>query len=284
MSRQKRPAFTSIELLVVIAIIAILAALIFAGVAAIRGKEMLSTTQIEISEMKAALENFKTRFGAYPPSSVQVGPNQNLCSPESRRILTTIWPSLDFNKAFGAEGWNLPGVVTLKGDQCLVLFLGGLHDARGCQGFSTSKVNPFRKLDPTEPDREQPFFKFKTARLYQRDASSPFYSYGDGFFKMTLNGAEQFPCYAYFAPRSGKYQDADCSNVLDAKGDYPQPYKDADGAYINKQSYQIVSSGKDMLWGKAQKWASGAGVIDAAGNGNSLDNISNFASGLLSGS
>jgi prepilin-type N-terminal cleavage/methylation domain-containing protein len=285
MSRQSRQGFTLVELLVAIAIIAILIALIMAGVSMMRGKQAISTTQIEIREMKVGLENFKTKFGVYPPSQITVAPNAAGVDAESKRILLTMWPSLDFAAAFGAGGWGLSGPVTLKGDQCLVFFLGGRHDANGCQGFSTSKVNPFMAGGS---DREQPFFKFKANRLLKRDAASPFYSYGDGFFKTLYKGVEQLPCYAYFAPtRIGGYDGATahCAALKDAKGNFPMPYKESATVYLNKQTYQIISAGQDTFWGNARLWSASGGILDLAAdptNGDSSDNISDFAAGLLS--
>jgi prepilin-type N-terminal cleavage/methylation domain-containing protein len=284
MSRRLRQGFTLVELLVVISIIAILAALLLAGVMVMRGKSMISTTQIEIREMRAALENFKTKYGIYPPSQVTVAPSQNAIDAESLRTLTTIWPSLNFKDAFGPSGWALSGPVTLKGDQCLVLFLGGAHDASGCRGFAQSKSNPFQNA---KGDHDPPFFNFKPNRLYKRDSASPFYSYGDGFFKTINLGKEQFPCYAYFAPtRLAGYDGSvsHCNNMIDGQGNFPQPYKESSTAYLNKQSFQIISAGKDTFWGKARLWASGQGILDPASDkGESMDNISDFAAGLLSG-
>ena len=50
-------------------------------------------------------------------------------------------------------------------------------------------------------------------------------SYGDGFYRNVYQGAEQYPCYAYFStsfavPRNtnaglGNYIDTDCNRMID---------------------------------------------------------------------
>jgi prepilin-type N-terminal cleavage/methylation domain-containing protein len=280
MPRRTRHGFTAIELLVTITIIGILAALILAGVNMMRSKQLSTTTQVELREMKVALENFKTRYSIYPPSQITVGPSA--VDAESQRLLLTLWPSLSMSEAFGPKGWGLTSNVTLKGDQCLVLFLGGRHDGAGCQGFSTSKVNPFA----LGSDRDQPFFKFKGERLIRRDPNSPFHSYGDGFFKTIYKGAEQLPCYAYFAATRAGYVDTHCDSLKDAKGNFPRPYKQSATVYLNKQGYQILSSGRDTFWGTARVWSADGGLLDAASDpsGEGMDNMADFSPSVLSGS
>lgn len=265
--RPARPGLTAIELLVVFSILAILLALAGGAVMMVRGSDMAATTNTEIREMVAGLEAFRTKFGGYPPSQATFNPNA--VDPELQRL----WPSIDIKSVCASLG--VTSSTSLSGDQCLVLFLGGRHDSNGVYGLSTSKRNPFDAAG----DREGPFFKFKPNRL-KANAGSPFYSYSDGFAKSLYNGQEMFPIYAYFAPgRKVGYRDGDCAGLADPKGATPKPYKDAAGEYLNRQSFQILSSGRNLLWGTGRNWTPGTGVGEPDGN----DNISNFAGGPLAG-
>jgi len=261
-------------MLVVIAIISIMLALIMGGVMMVRGVDMAATTNIEIREMATGLENFKARYGFYPPSRVTLSPSSATCDA----IVSQMWPGIDHTSAIGAGGLGLSGPVTLTGDQCLVFFLGGTQDSDGCKGFSTSSRNPFQRPAAGELDRQSPFFKFKTQRLFTRPGSS-FFSYGDGFYKLNVNGAERITYYAYFAPvKNVGYVDTHCTQG-DFKGNTPKPFKDAASAYLNRQTFQIMSAGKNTLWGTARLWAAGMALTDV----DSIDNITNFANGPLTG-
>jgi prepilin-type N-terminal cleavage/methylation domain-containing protein len=272
MASSKRHGVTVIEMLVVIAIISIMLALIMGGVMMVRGVNMATTTNIEIREMATGLENFKAKYGFYPPSKVTLTTSKDTCDA----IISQMWPNIDHASAIGAGGLGLSGPVTLTGDQCLVFFLGGTQDSDGCKGFSTSSRNPFQRTG----ERNPPLFKFKTQRLFTRPGSS-FFSYGDGFYKLNVNQAEQITYYAYFAPVKGVgYVETHCNAQGDYKGNTPKPYKDAASAYLNRQSFQILSAGKNTLWGTARLWAPGMALTDA----DSLDNITNFANGPLTGS
>jgi prepilin-type N-terminal cleavage/methylation domain-containing protein len=62
--------FTLIEILVVIVIIGILAALTLVGVLAAIGQSRVSATQTLIDQLRSACENYRTRWGDYPPSTL----------------------------------------------------------------------------------------------------------------------------------------------------------------------------------------------------------------------
>ena len=68
--RTPRVGFTLIELLMVMAIIVILLALMTAGIARVMTRTQQAQTQQDIIELAQALEKFKAKFGAYPPSSL----------------------------------------------------------------------------------------------------------------------------------------------------------------------------------------------------------------------
>src|SRR5438046_4805385 len=67
-----RRAFTLIELLVVIAIIAILLALLITAIGGALRKANQTKCVHEISQLATALETFKSKFGAYPPSRLRL--------------------------------------------------------------------------------------------------------------------------------------------------------------------------------------------------------------------
>lgn len=62
-------AFTLIELLVVIAIMGVLAAMIFPVGGAIKRKAIKTKAQTELAQVEAAIEQYKTKLGFYPPDN-----------------------------------------------------------------------------------------------------------------------------------------------------------------------------------------------------------------------
>jgi prepilin-type N-terminal cleavage/methylation domain-containing protein len=65
---QPSSAFTLIELLVVIAIMGTLAALLFPVVGAVKKAQYKNHVRAELAQLQAAIENYKTAYGFYPPS------------------------------------------------------------------------------------------------------------------------------------------------------------------------------------------------------------------------
>jgi len=62
-------AFTLVELLVVISIIGVLAALILPLASSVARVKKENTAQAELQQIETALENYKAKNGAYPPSN-----------------------------------------------------------------------------------------------------------------------------------------------------------------------------------------------------------------------
>jgi prepilin-type N-terminal cleavage/methylation domain-containing protein len=62
-------AFSLIELLVVITIIGVLAAFIIVGLGAVKKWQYLHVAHVELDAIETALENYKAKYGAYPPGN-----------------------------------------------------------------------------------------------------------------------------------------------------------------------------------------------------------------------
>jgi prepilin-type N-terminal cleavage/methylation domain-containing protein len=322
--QQGRNGFTLIELLVVIAIIAILVGLTAAAVIQYLNKIPVINTTNDIQQLATALENFKTKFGFYPPSRIR------LCSSQTMYANAGVAGSLDqlslayLNQMFprmvlaGADwsGGVQPGFssVILEGDECLVFFLGGIptnNPTPGCLGFSTDPHSPWTLATVANNQRIGPFFTFDTSRLVQIHAADPtspsaFYSYKDSYDKNQV--------FAYF--QSGKtpngynslYQAvkvSDC-NLLSV-----WPYAEFMAAsaadqrpprYLNPTTYQILSAGRDGIFGRGTPIASwtNMAIVGATpvttwtgsnpgamaypgppANYNYKDDQSNFAPGIL---
>src|SRR5262249_3199984 len=148
----------------------------------------------------AALQQFKAKYGSYPPSRFFLANSQavymtNINDPlvkESLAWLSTMFPSMSWAGVDWSGGLGIPanpGCVIVEGDQCLVFFLGGIpskaNNLNACLGFSRSPTNP------TAPGGDRlKFYDFQPARLASIHGNS-FFSY--------LNPYSSAVAYAYFS-------------------------------------------------------------------------------------
>jgi prepilin-type N-terminal cleavage/methylation domain-containing protein len=271
--------FTLVELLIVIAIISVLLSLVSSAV----WKAVVTANRVrnqnEISQLATAVENFKQKFGIYPPSRIILceiydyyfqgnkrgNPPKSQLHADSLQFLQTIWPRINFNfvnkPAIGSSSrwngidWNgdgkpTPGEFLLEGDQCLVFFLGGIPGVDPttgrlfCGGFSTNPQNPAYQTLAVGSEIIQPFFDFQSDRLISLPKSfRTNQSIGSSFYsyKDTYGNVP----YAYFSSYKtsngyNRYNSSDC----DSLGVWPY----AQGLvptprYLNPNTFQIISAG-----------------------------------------
>jgi prepilin-type N-terminal cleavage/methylation domain-containing protein len=67
--RFRNGAFTLVELLVVISIIGVLAGMTVAGMGVVKKNRVLSVAKGELAQLQTALENYKAKYGVYPPGN-----------------------------------------------------------------------------------------------------------------------------------------------------------------------------------------------------------------------
>jgi prepilin-type N-terminal cleavage/methylation domain-containing protein len=288
--RSSRPAYTLIELLVVIAIIAVLVSLFVGAAVQVLNKIDQVKTVNDIDQMHQALVNIETKTGVdYIPSRFVLCETQaayfaGMSNPTLAQLYSDSYAYLNrlFNNRINWNTVNTPptpnapwqGIdwngdtlqspdVILEGDQCLVFFLGGFT----AQGFSNGP-------NPALPggDRFGPFYEFKTGRLVDpgRAASPGYRVYLDPY------GKNPFVYFSSYKVRNGYARYAalgsDCSLV-------PQgPYNDGAGNYYNPDSFQIISAGRDTLFGPGGPWTPAtAPAMPAPGK----DDMANFYDKLL---
>jgi general secretion pathway protein G len=296
----RRPGFTLIELLVVIAIIGILVALTLAAVMG-----LLNTApkqdRVDISQMTTQLQNFKAKYGFYPPGRLYLSNNRadylnppttppNLpasvnkaafaqaVAQQSLAVLNRMFPQINWSSGINwHQGVAMPnGGVWLEGDQCLVFFLGGIPGQQTCLGFSTNKQNP------TAVGGERiKFYDFRNNRLTNNN--NIFYSYNNPFDDLAKP-------YAYMSAYGAGYNSIisgfgvpDCFSL--GVNPYAGTWPAAAGQpviFINPNSYQIISAGADGNFGAGTTstttvWGPTTPTRDA----NGLDDISNFYDLLL---
>lgn len=268
--RVQRSAFTLVELMVVVLIIAILVSLVSSAV--MKAMRMIPevTTRTEISEMETAMGALMQDYKLdVPPPSFLILDETSPRTPSpvdggrSAAFLTKM-----FGRNLGPTDWNgdntIGGTWTLRGEECLVFYLGGIN----LQGFSYNNMSP----KPISGQKVHgPYFPFKTSRL--KPVVTGFYVYIDPWQKKsgphyaTLGGSP----YTYFSSNGINNAYTNTSGY----GAFPY-FITGTTQYMNSNSFQIISAGQDGYFGGQQGWVPASGAT-----GTGADDQANFSAKLL---
>lgn len=229
-----RAAFSLIELVVVILIIGILASLILVGVQGAMKAARVTQVTVEFKNLEKSLQDFKAKYGTYPPSGIMLYENPagwTGSSPSvaavnrSRALIRQMWPDFDFTVSRDINGDNdATDTIMLNGSECLAFFLGGVSetnvvDKNGVlkagastndpvtswqpQGFSTNPANPLAR-----GGSRVSFHEFDIGRLGNRDGATD--AEGMPEYRDTLPGQSLNTPIIYASAYEGKgYRDAD---------------------------------------------------------------------------
>ena len=141
-NRARRGAFTLVELMVVIVIIAIIAGLLTVAVIKALQKANQVKNQNEISQISSAMDNFKAKFGIYPPSRIILCENySNYFNPANSQFISQLHADsvAVINRMFPRINWSRLALTGIVGAVCLAPAVGGAFDAV-CAGTDTAKI------------------------------------------------------------------------------------------------------------------------------------------------
>jgi general secretion pathway protein G len=279
----RRAGFTLVELLVVIVIIAILVALTAAGVMAVLRQGPEKKAQQEIANLVNAIEQAKNGLnpegGPLPflPSKILLDETGGYVSNGGyTNVGTADWFAVTFlRKAFGKRmnplqpiDWNGDGLYTtyfLQGHQALVFWLGGVPSGTTMTGWSTNPTNP----GLPGGTRKAPFYTFPGSQLAAVSATNNFPYYVDAF-----NNAAPYAYFSsYYSGNDYNTVPTDCPSIVGLS-----PYMTPAGKFINPKGFQIISAGRDGVFGPGGPW-NGYGPWTAANPGG--DDLANFSSSVL---
>jgi general secretion pathway protein G len=269
-----RRGFTLIEMLVVIAIIAILVAMVASAVMNMLGKAPALQDRADITALTAALQQFKAKYGSYPPSRIHLvatAATYDFTKPTQKdtyNIIMKMFPNMNWTNIDWTGNNNLPtpfatlypkGII-LEGDQCLVFFLGGIPmsgSPNACTGFSKSTTNP------AQPGGERlKFYDFQPARLTSihtvvinnTPSPSPFFSYLNGF------GNKEYAYFSTGTRGTNRYNSAAGTGTgrTDCQTLGVTPYATSAGpaptflnpSFVNPDSFQLISAGQNGKFGQ----------------------------------
>ncbi len=292
-----RPGYTLVELLIVVAIIAVLAALTTAAVRKVQVVGKKTTAAHEVNGLATGCTSFKKEFGYYPPNGPFKVPAVVDNTDQSFVFLNRMFPrwqilvgatqvpaaaaptGTPINPPITFRGVNVGG-VTLDGNQCMLLFLGGPTQ----QGWDTT--GPYAPA-PNANTKKGPYFEFTEDRLtavsnpvntlpwFVDPWGSPY-----AFFASGGSGypASQFPLPTPTGPGSWN-------------GTAVTPFRSG-GRWVNSDGVQVICAGPNGLFGPGsiatftpsvtyQDWVPGQGSYAEVTPG--VDDIANFNGGSALG-
>lgn len=258
LAARNRKAFTLVEVLMVIGIIAILAAMATYGVNNALNASRRASTKQEMAQIEIALANATRELGDIHTIPSIIALHEDIRryanNDPSYRQLKMMFSGITNDPTNEPNGkwlvdWNGdnsisndPNPIILKGDQAWVFFVGGIPRASGPDGFSRDS-NPALLSDK----KKGPYFDFKQHRLVKKNG---FYSYLDYWEKnvyLVYNNYSKSPtaeelCFdspipdTFLTPSLGKTPYRYYLSLSPAK-------------LHNPKTYQIISAGKDGIFG-----------------------------------
>lgn len=225
----------------------------------------------EINGLDSAVKAFRERHGEYPPDFGNETAEQNVAQVAG--FLRRAFPKCparnyppDFRDPaqFDAEKYNPATALTF--------WLGGMRSEKGeFIGFGDDPENPF---DPTCKSRIAPFYDFDQQRLSSGK--------GTKYYPCAYHGDHSQGCFIYLRAENGSYAGKGYALAGRAGAMRDARESGAKIAYMNPDSFQIRSFGRDGRWGATPETPWGVQFPTGADyNTENKDDITNFSNGTL---
>ena len=285
--------FTVIELLIAILIIILLV-----GISAVSYRGVMSlfagvTVKNEMNNLATALEQYKSKFGEYPPDGQDVA--------ISRRHILKRWPQVLKNKGI-LDAAGMAALVPTEPSKALHFWLcGPWRDGSAKCGFSTDKENPFGLLangsgfDPQCDSLETPFIDItpdtesdgRHGGNTAMDSGYAFFVYRD--LPIVYFRAEKM---GYVIPNTDTATNRTIPFIpkqydYGTTNGYATPYMNS-GKWFKPEGYQLIHAGEDGNFGKvsAQEYRENAYhprdiTVDTTLSLEDNDNVVNFIEGAV---
>ncbi len=160
-SKGSRTAFTLVELLVVIAIIGVLVAITVPSVMAVRVSFLQSAVKFEVDAFADAAEQYRTKYGEYPPD----GSSWPIMESHLRRA----FPEILQSELAIIRPASIDNQVMSRAE-AVVFFLGGFSEEK--QKPFSGKGGPFKNVGTVaapswayNTTRDNGFYEFESGRL-----------------------------------------------------------------------------------------------------------------------
>lgn len=288
----KNAGFTLVEILVVIAIIGILIGILIPAVGAARNRVNEFAIQVDVTNIEAALEQFKTKFEFYPPDMSEIN-----SAADFRPYLEKI--SRGHSEGDGSAGtglqiwWDEVG-VNLSAETALMFWLSGLADnaqypltvadpdSPGDRiAIPAFNVNPIGSGGtPVTGVERKVYLEFKAGQIRTVDGTT------QADMMAIYNqprGAELRPILYFSASAYDTWVNTPSSppwtvnaTFTTIDGNTVTPYFDSVASAFpvgSENTFQIITAGIDGDYGVT-------GDVQAAGN-RDRDNVCSFAEGRL---
>ena len=318
--------FTLVELLVVITIIGILVGLTIPAVIYVRVIAKQAAVTLDLKQLEMACQAYKEKFGEYPPDFAGVylsSPEGDAPRAAVMRHLAKAFPRYQPGIPAGLgntgwqgflddvqAGWGINTGTGLTPATSLTFWLGGKpqwidpsDSTKGIRGFSGFCANPANPFD-ISTSRIKPFYEFALTRLNLLSGGLVYWPQG-------AEGNKTTAPIVYFRAENGNYTrngnpvDGSLSNVKNIDGslcpaidtrlsninglyNYDGSLPNPVYSWINPRSFQIFSSGLDVLYSSPQGSTLELGVCLAFPTGENYDpvgqtydDITNFSDGTL---
>jgi prepilin-type N-terminal cleavage/methylation domain-containing protein len=214
----RRHGFTLVELLVAIAIIGVLAAIAVPTAYRAYLRAKIAAQKIEVTNISTAIEQYKQKFGDYPPDGSSWAVVERHLRKAFPRMVSTELTVLQ--AACGGTGSGTFPAGVLNRAEALVFFLGG---------FSTDPLHPF-----TGPGG--PFVIVSGSPVYNTDRQNAIYDFGSNLLIASADETD------YGMAAFGSAEPADIMPVYRLKG------STVPVAYFDSRTYAFTDPGFGMIY------------------------------------